>query len=277
MKKLGLAILAVFLVVGARAAAPSEITVKLKMNYTEYVAGERIRAIVDVANASADFIDVGSKGSDDKLFLELFRQSDMKRFEKLSRHPFVAPFTLHSSEGQKLEVCFGDHFQMTEETRYLARAVLVHQGMRFESSMRMFLVVPGLKCGSALQMFKNRPGVKREFEMVHWGRNQMEHLFLKARDTGSANRRWTTADLGVVIRVTPPKLSVLPTGEVITLHRATQDAFIRTVFWSLPDAFEFQEHEQMIDPDVAGAERVKELYRESGGVEPVKKAWWKFW
>ena len=64
---------------------------------------------------------------------------------------------------------------------------------------------------------------------------------------------------------------------MITLHRATQDAFIRTVFWSLPDAFEFQEHEQMIDPDVAGAERVKELYRESGGVEPARKAWWKFW
>ena len=33
----------------------------------------------------------------------------------------------------------------------------------------------------------------------------------------------------------------------------------------------------MLDPDVAGAERVKELYKESGGVEPVKKAWWKFW
>ena len=27
----------------------------------------------------------------------------------------------------------------------------------------------------------------------------------------------------------------------------------------------------------AGAARVKELYQEAGGVEPVKKAWWKFW
>ena len=82
---------------------------------------------------------------------------------------------------------------------------------------------------------------------------------------------------GTVIRVTPPKVSVLPSGEVITLHRATQDAFIRTVFWSLPEVFEFQEHEQMLDPDVAGTARVKELYQESGGVAPVKKAWWKFW
>ena len=261
----------------AGAALPSEITVKLTMKHSEYVTGEWMRCIVDVANASADIIDVGSKGADDRLLIELYRASDNKRYDKLSRHQFVKPFTLHSGEGQKMEACLGDHFQMTEETHYLARAVLVHGGMRFESTFRAFLVVPGLNCGGALQMFKNRPGIKREFELVHWGRNQTEHLFLKVRDTGTANRRWTTADLGTVIRVTEPKVSVLPSGEVITLHRATQDAFIRTVFWSLPEAFEFQEHEQMIDPDVAGTARVKELYQDSGGVEPVKKAWWKFW
>ena len=261
----------------ANAALPSEITVKLKMNYSEYVIGERIRCVVDVANASADIVDVGSKGADDRLLVELYRASDNKRYGKMSKHAFVAPFTLHSGEGQRLEACLGDHFRMDEATRYLARAVLVHGGMRFESAVKSFTVVPGLNCGGALQMFKNRPNLKREFELVHWGRNQAEHIFLKVQDTGSSNRRWTTADLGTVIRVTEPKVSVLPSGEVITLHRATQDAFIRTVFWSLPEAFEFQEHEQMLDPDVAATVRVKELYEDSGGVAPVKKAWWKFW
>ena len=263
--------------VAANAASPSEITVKLKMNYSEYVTGERIRCVVDVANASADIVDVGSKGADDRLLVELYRASDNKRYDKMSKHAFVAPFTLHSGEGQRLEACLGDHFRMDEATRYLARAVLVHGGMRFESAVKSFTVVPGLNCGGALQMFKNRPNLKREFELVHWGRNQAEHIFLKVKDTGSSNRRWTTADLGTVIRVTEPKVSVLPSGEVITLHRATQDAFIRTVFWSLPEAFEFQEHEQMLDPDVAATVRVKELYEDSGGVAPVKKAWWKFW
>ena len=261
----------------ANAVVPSEITVKLVMMDAEYVIGERIRCIVDVANASAETIDAGSKGSDDKLLIELYRASDNKRYDKLSKHAFVAPFTLHTGEGQRLEACIGDHFRMDESTRYLARAVLVHGGSRYESSSRSFLVVPGLNCGGAMQMFKNRPGLKREFELVHWGRNRAEHLFLKAKDTGSANRRWTTADLGTIVRVSEPKLSVLPSGEVITLHRATQDAFIRTVFWSLPDVFEFQEHEQMLDPDVAATARVKELYQDSGGVAPVKKAWWKFW
>ena len=143
--------------VTAGAALPSEITVKLLMNCSEYVAGERIRCVVDVANASADIIDVGSKGADDRLLIEVYRASDNHRYGKLSKHPFVAPFTLHSGEGQRLEACLGDHFPMTEDTRYLARAVLVHGGMRFESAMKSFLVVPGLNCGGALQMFKSWP------------------------------------------------------------------------------------------------------------------------
>ena len=84
--------------VAANAALPSEITVKLVMNCSEYVTGERIRCVVDVANASADIIDVGSKGADDRLLIELYRASDNHRYSKISKHPFVKPFTLHSGE-----------------------------------------------------------------------------------------------------------------------------------------------------------------------------------
>lgn len=268
---------ALALAAGTRAALPSEITVTLKMAYDVYVEGERIRVVVDVANASPDVIDCRKATSPDKLNLELYRASDRYQFEKGSDTPFTAGFALLSGEGQKLEAFLGDHFPFHKPTRYFARAVLVHAGMRFESPLRTFDVVPGMKCGSALQMFEGHDDLKREFELVHWGRSRVEHLFLKARDVGDSTRRWATTDLGPFLRVTRPKVSVLPTGEVVTLHRATQDSFVRSEFWSIPDAFEFNRHEVMVDPEVAGAERVKEIYKESGGVEPVKKAWWKFW
>lgn len=261
----------------AFAAAPSEITVQLKMAHDQYVEGERVRAVVDVANASADVIDCRKEDSKDRLVVELYRSSDKYQFEKGSDTPFTAGFALLSGEGQKLETFLGDHFSFRQATHYQARAVLVHDGVRYESAFRSFAIVPGMKCGGALQLFEGRDNLKREFELVHWGREQTEHLFLKVHDSGSLPRRWTTADLGPVLRVTRPKVSVLPTGEVVTLHRATRDSFIRTEFWSLPGVFEFHEHEVMMDPEVVGAERVKEVYKESGGVEPVKKAWWKFW
>ena len=79
------------------------------------------------------------------------------------------------------------------------------------------------------------------------------------------------------MRITEPKISVMPNGEVVVLHRATQNQFMRSVFWSLPNALDFRKQESMVDPDVAGSERMRDLYMESGGVTPVKKSWWKFW
>ena len=257
------------------AAAPTEIAVKLVPDRREYIVGERIRAVVDVANSSADSIDVGKPGSADILRLEVFRASDMAARDRVGQKPFVAPFLLHSSEGQKLETFIGDHFALSEPMRYLARAVLVHDGSRFESSLVSFDVVPGMRVGGAMQMFSNKPGLKRVFELAYWSRGQREHLFLKAHDDGG--RIWRTTDLGVLLRITEPKISVMSSGEVVVLHRATQDQFMRSVFWSLPDALDFRKQEPMVDPDIAGSQRMRDLYMESGGVTPVKKAWWKFW
>ena len=259
------------------AALPTEITVQLVMTYDVYVEGERIRAVVDVANASADVIDCRKPDAADRLFVEVFRSHDQYRYDRITDKPFVAPFALLSGEGQKLETFLADHFRFDENTRYLARAVLVHGGMRFESSLKSFDMVPGLPCGKALPMFSNRDGLQRHFELVHWGRDQVEHLFMKARDDGISTRRWRTTDLGPVIRVKPPIVSVMPSGEVVVLHLATQGKYLYSTFWSLPDILEFRGREVMADPDVAGAERVKEFYKDTGGVEPVKKAWWKFW
>ena len=277
MKK-SIVIVGIFAAVVAGAADRlTELTVKLDMQKGDYIEGERIKAVVDVANASPDPIDARGRDAPDRLILELYRASDRFQFKKTSDKPYAEPFALLSGEGQLLDVYFAEHFPIVASTRYFARAVLVHKNVRYESSLKSFNVVPGLRCGGAVQMFSNKEGLRREFELVHWGRDQVEHLFLKAKDSGISTHIWTTVDLGVFLSATRPKASVLPTGEVVTLHRTTQDAFIRTEFWSLPDAFEFNTHELMLDPDVAGAERVKELYKESGGVEPVKKAWWKFW
>ena len=275
MEKCFLILFAALSAVAFAAPPQSEISVKLIPDRREYIAGERIRAVVDVANSSADSIDVGKPGSADIFRIEVFRARDMASRERVGNKPLVAPFVLHSSEGQKLETFIGDHFPLHDPVRYLARAVLIHAGSRYESSLVSFDVVPGMTVGRAMQMFKSSPGLKRTFEIVYWMRGQREHLFLKASDEGG--RVWRTTDLGGLLRITEPKISVMPNGEVVVLHRATQNQFMRSVFWSLPNALDFRKQEPMVDPDVAGSERMRDLYMESGGVTPVKKSWWKFW
>lgn len=254
----------------------SEIMVDLKLDGDDFVSGERIRGVVDIANPSPDRISVGYANSADRFLIEVFRASDMHQFSKISKTPFVAKFRLDSGEGQKFETFLGDHYALREPSRYLVKPVLVHNGVRYEGAVRAFDVVDGVKLGGAMQMFANRKGLQREFAIVYWSRNHSEHLFLKAEDFGISTKKWETRDLGPILRIDKPTVSVLASGEVVVLHRLNTDQFVRSEFWSLPDDLEFRMRETVMDPETAGTSRVRELYRE-GGIKPKENPWWKFW
>ena len=257
-------------------AETSEIKVDLRFDGSDFVAGERIRGVVDIANPSPEKVSVGYANSEDRFFVEVFRARDMSQLTRISSRPFVSRFSLASSEGQKLETFLGDHYGLREPRRYLAKPVLVHGGLRYEGALRAFDVVDGIRLVSALQLFKNRPGLRREFALLYWSRSHSEHLFLSARDAGTSDRKWVTRDLGPILRIEKPSLSILPGGEVVVLHRLNQDQFVRSEFWSMPDALEFRVREAVRDPETAGTARVRELYKE-GGVKPKQNPWWKFW
>ena len=273
-------------------AAQSEIKVDLRLDAADYVVGERIRGVVDIVNSSPDRIAVGVSrvfaGEGDKrrvkevvegwdrLFVEVTRASDRSALTRLGSRPFVSSFFIDSGEGQKLETFLGDHYALREPSRYMAKPVLVHDGVRYEGQPRVFDVVEGGKVGGAMQMFVNNRGLRREFDIVYWSRRGSEHLFLKAQDTGSSTRIWETRDLGAILRIDKPTISILQSGEVVVLHRLNRDQFVRSEFWSLPKALEFRKREAVSDPDTAGTSRVRELYRD-GGVKPKENPWWKFW
>ena len=257
-------------------AATSEISVDLKLDGADFVVGERVRGVVNVVNPSAEAVSVGYSNSRDKLFVEVYRAGDGHQLTRVSRHPFVARFRVDSGEGQKLETFLGDHYGLREPRRYLAKPVLVHGGVRFEGAPRAFDIVEGIRLGGAMQLFAGRQGLRREFSLVYWSRNHAERLFLRAKDAGASGRLWETRDLGPILRIDNPTISVLPSGEVVVLHRLNQDQFVRSEFWSLPDELAFRLRESVRDPETASTARVRELYRE-GGVKPKENPWWKFW
>ena len=257
-------------------AATSEIKVDLKLDGSDFVTGERIRGVVDIANSSPDRVSVGYANSKDIFFVEVYRASDRSQLARLGDRPFVARFRVDSSEGQKLETFLGDHYALREPSRYLAKPVLVHEGVRYEGAIRAFDVVEGIRIAGAMQMFANRKGLQRNFSLVYWSRNRSEHLFLKAQDAGTSTRKWETRDLGPMLRIGNPTVSILPGGEVVVLHRLNPDQFARSEFWSLPDALEFRMRETVRDPETAGTARVRELYKD-GGVKAKPNPWWKFW
>jgi len=275
------------------AATPTEIVVDLKLDASDFIAGERVRGVIDIANSSPDTIGIGGKfrvwdgttsnrhvkaeyNVNDRFFVEVMRTSNGAQLSQISKTPFVANFAIETGEGQKLETYLADHYALCEPSRYLARPVLVHNGVRFEGQPRAFDIVEGVRVCSAMQMFSNRPGLQREFELVYWSKARGEHLYLKARDTGNSEHNWMTRDLGPILRIDKPTISILPSGEIVILHRLNQDQFIRSEFWSLTDELVFRGRMAVSDPETAGTSRVRELYKEKG-IKPKSNPWWKFW
>lgn len=276
------AVLAGLLAVASQAQKPtlSEISVDLKMDERDYVSGERVRAVVDVKNLSPRTVSVGYPDSRDTVLVEIFRSNDNVQVDRVGRpRPFVSAFSVKSNEGQLLETFLGDHYDLEEPRSYRARAVLVHGGYRYEGPYRAFSIVPGNYITSAKQMFAGREGVSRRFDLVRWARNGVEHAFLSACDEYEDGRRENlgTTDIGAMLRITKPTLSILPGGEVVVIHRNGADSFVRSEFWSMPDALVLRSRMSVGDPATAGQARIQELYKREGGIKPVDRPWWKFW
>lgn len=259
------------------AAGAQQVDVSLALAYSSFVTGEPVLAQVEVLNATRDLIEIGTPNAKDALIVEVSKGGGYNEMVPFSSDPLVGAVTLKPGESFQHKVELDKWYALTEEGKYMARVVVVHGGMRYESTKRSFDVVPGLPIKEAVQMFVNRPNQKRLFKLVHWSRNQTDRLFLRIEDE-PGNKVWDSIDLGVLLRTTEPKIDLSPEGEVTVVHRSTQDAFIRTLIWSLPDHVDVQERSQLLDPEISASQRVRSLYGEmSGDKKEEKKSWWKFW
>jgi hypothetical protein len=262
----------------AAGAHAQQIDVGLTLAYSAFVVGEPVVVQVALQNGMRDRITVdGGGGASPTLFFEITKGGEYDEVIPFSTEPFVRGVQLNPGQSFQRTLALDKRFSLMAEGKYIVRAVVAYKGMRYESVKRSFDVVPGLSVGGGVQMFVASEQVRRQFKLVYWHRNQADRLFLRIEDDPGA-RIWDSVDLGALMRDFPPKIDIAPDGEVTVLHRATKDAFLRTVLWSLPDAVEVVERNELVDPDISAAQRVNALYGEDAdNADKAKKAWWKFW
>ena len=262
----------------AVSAAAQQIDVSMTLAYNAYVMGEPVLVQLEALNATRDLLEVGGAGSRDAMLVEVSRVGQPGELKAFNADPITGAVLLKPGQTMQHKVELDKWFPLVQEGKYLVRFVLVHNGIRYESPKKSFDIVPGLPQKDAVQMFVTKQNLKRLFKLVYWHRNQTDRLFLRIEDDPGA-RVWDSIDLGTMMRMTPPKIDISPEGEVTVVHRATQDAFIRTVLWSLPNSVEVVERNNLLDPEISASQRVKSLYGEMAGEgeKEEKKSWWKFW
>lgn len=259
-------------------AAAQQIEVGMTLAYNNFVIGEPVLVQLEMLNATRDLIDIGGKDSKDRIMVEITKGGQYNDLKPFNSDPIAGAFQLKPGQSTHHKVELDKWFSLIQEGKYVVRLMVVHNGIRYESTKKSFDVVPGITVKEGVQMFVKNQELKRLFKLVYWHRNQADRLFLRIEDE-PGERIWDSIDLGALMRMTPPKLDISPDGEITVVHRSTQDAFIRTVLWSLPNSVEVVERNSLLDPEISASQRVKSLYGEMADEKKKdeKKSWWKFW
>lgn len=259
-------------------SAAEDYQLSLKLAYNAFVKGEPVVVQMRIMNLGRSLFQSGT--SRDRVFVEVTSENRYNELTPVTTAPFIKNFELKPGDQHLSKIELDKWFTLLKEGKYFAQLVLVSGESRYASVKKSFDVVPGIPVKKGVQMFVNHQKLKRVFTVVRWNRNRVERLFLRVEDEPEG-AVWDTIDLGAHLKSSDPKLDIAANGEVTVVHRATQDAFHRTVLWSLPDSLEIAERDSLLDPEVSASQRVRSLYGESveeGAVNPEsKREWWKFW
>jgi len=259
----------------ASCSSAQQLDVRVDLAHNVFIMGEPILITLSIANNSRNPM-ILVADSADKIELEITREADQDVLDLRNSTPFFPTMKINPGQMAQQTLEIDKWFTLCDAGKYMIRAVATKGGLRFETRKKAFDIVPGIPLKEGLQMFVDKQHLQRKFQLVYWMREQANRLFLRIEDTPTA-QAWDTIDLGVLSKVSEPKLDISPKGEVTVIHRSTQDAFIRTVLWSLPTVIEIAERNVLADPDVSSTERVRSLYEDMQKEEKEKKPWWKFW
>jgi hypothetical protein len=217
--------------------------------------------------------------SDDRLLVEV-SNAPYELLTPLKGDSGVEPITLIGGDTWEGTVAIDKLFPLRTAGRYYATLVATQEDRRYSSQRRAFDVVPGLELKSALQLFANSKVRHRRFALVYWAREQQEILFLRMEDE-PAERGWETIRLGPLLRTSEPRMDIAPDGTVTVMHRATQDAYLKTTVKSQPDSVEVVGQEQLLDPASSVSKHMQPfqqmaIERDQEAKRKQKSGWWPF-
>lgn len=226
MKRL---LISALLVASAATLSAQTVSFSLSLNHQTYVVGEQVELTFRLKNVGVAPIII----SDYEEFRDNRVEIEITNHERRPLAPFkegriIEELSLEKDEAQSFRVPLSDWFAL-REGHYQVRVKLFNGGLRYDSPLEVFDIVPGIELASATHHVSLRPAVERTLRLVYWGREGHEYAFLRADDRPS-NGMVGTMLLGDIMRIRTPSIERKP-GEANSFYiyrQVTRDTLSRT-------------------------------------------------
>lgn len=215
--------------------------VQMRLEHVNYLRFERANVIVTIENKSARPMVFASPKAGGNADLRLMvRARHGENVKRMNRRPLVSGVTIRPGQKREFIINILDFYDITGPGSYLAGADLVTSGRTFVSDRQMFDIVNGIPLKTVRAMAPGSSERVRTYSLRYWARGGTEHLFLCV-DEEASRTSYGVFNLGGLIRVMAPMLSVAPGGTVKVLHQSGISRYTRSVFKSLPQGVQFVE------------------------------------
>ncbi len=213
------------------AAAPlfaQTVSFSISLNHQSYVLDEQVELTFRIKNLGVTPINISDYElfRDNRVEIEIIDQS-RQVLKPFREGRIIEALSLEKDEAQAFRVPLCDWFPLGIG-HYQVRVKLYNAGLRFDSPIEMFDVVPGFELATASHHVSLRPAIERTLHLVYWARENHEYAFLRAEDNPPRGRIRTML-LGDIMRVKKPSIERKgPDGVFHVFRQVTRDTLSRT-------------------------------------------------
>lgn len=214
----------------AMGLARAEDVVEVKMTHPRWLQFEPVLATVSVKNLMDDLIAFGGDPKDEQAASVSFvvTKGPTEWVDRRKKGNPVGSFRVLPGDRREALVDLSQWFDLTVMGTYLLTAVVEYGGQKFTSATARFEVENGLPIGSLKQTFSGGTP-DRIFGLRYMSRENAERLFLRV-DEVDTGLNFGAFDLGPLVRVRRPQITMENAGLVVVSHQSGSDRYTRTTF-----------------------------------------------
>lgn len=221
-------LLSAFLAASATLSAQT-VSFSLSLNHQSYVVGEQVELTFTLKNVGVAPIVISDyeEFRDNRIEIEIANH-ERRTIPPFKKGPIIDDLSLEQDEAQTFRIPLSDWFAL-REGHYQIRIRLFNGGLRYDSPLEVFDVVPGIELASISHHVSTRPAIERTLRLVYWAREGHEYAFLRADDRPSDGMVGTML-LGDIMRIKTPSIERKPgEGNAFYIYRqVTRDTLSRT-------------------------------------------------
>ena len=220
-------------------AGIAEIRVMVRFEHSDFLVNEDVHALVALYNGQD--VPLRICGEKDKGCAQLTFLIEPTANEWLKKHrkgPIIKGIDIDPGRDREMVVELTRWYNLATEGRYMVRAVLHKDGKMITSPKTVVEIVPGIELKKTSRSVAGYDELIRTYSLRYWKRGRLEVLFLSI-DEEPTGINYGVFELGPLLRVQAPSLSVSRKGRVEIRHQRSADCFVRTKLQSGRHRVEF--------------------------------------